>query len=96
VFLPREFGDLGGEDQVLRALRGLVRDGHLIRLGYGVYARAIVSRLSGEPILYSANGLLGAARQAMTKLGVKWQLTEAERAYNEGRAARCLSIRSCG
>jgi len=71
VFLPRKFGDFGGEDQGLRALCGLVRDGHLIRLGYGVYARAIVSRLSGEPILYSANGLLGAARQAMTKLGVK-------------------------
>ena len=27
VFLTREFRDLGGEDQVLRALRGLVRDG---------------------------------------------------------------------
>lgn len=25
VFLPREFADLGGEDQVLRALRSLVR-----------------------------------------------------------------------
>jgi hypothetical protein len=34
VFLPREFADLGGEDQVLRALRGLVRDGVLVRLGY--------------------------------------------------------------
>ena len=27
VFLPREFTDLGGEDQVLRALRRLVREG---------------------------------------------------------------------
>jgi hypothetical protein len=26
VFLTREFRDLGGEDQVLRVLRGLVRD----------------------------------------------------------------------
>ena len=26
VFLPREFRDLGGEDQVLRVLRGLVRE----------------------------------------------------------------------
>jgi hypothetical protein len=51
VFLPREFADLGGEDQVLRVLRGLVRDGRLMRLGYGVYGRAVVSQLSGEPIL---------------------------------------------
>ena len=33
VFLTREFRDLGGEDQVLRALRGLVCDGQLAPLG---------------------------------------------------------------
>ena len=88
VFLPREFADLGGEDQVLRVLRGLVREGRLVRLGYGVYGRAIPSRLSGEPILYSPNGFIGAARQALTKLGVPWEPTEAERAYNEGRSTQ--------
>ena len=88
VFLTREFADLGGEDQVLRALRSLVRDGRLVRLGYGVYGRAIVSRLSGEPMLYSSNGFIGAARQALTKLGVQWEPTEAERAYNEGRSTQ--------
>jgi hypothetical protein len=40
VFLTREFRDLGGEDQVLRALRGKVREGQLVRLGYGVYEAA--------------------------------------------------------
>jgi len=88
VFLPREFADLGGEDQVLRALRSLTREGRLVRLGYGVYGRAITSRLSGKPILYSPNGFAGAARQALTKLGVKWEPTEAERAYNEGRSTQ--------
>ena len=88
VFLPREFRDLGGEDQVLRVLRGMVREKRLVRLGVGVYGRAVVSRLSGEPILYSPNGFLGAARQALTKLGVAWESTEAERAYNEGRSTQ--------
>ncbi|MGA2434354.1 MAG: conjugal transfer protein [Bryobacteraceae bacterium] len=88
VFLTREFADLGGEDQVLRALRGLVREKRLVRLGYGVYGRAVVSRLSGEPLLYSAGGFLGAARQALTKLGVNWEPTEAERAYNERRSTQ--------
>src|SRR5580700_3864384 len=88
VFLPREFADLGGEDQVLRVLRGLVREGRLVRLGYGVYGRTVVSELSGKPILYSPNGFAGAARQALTKLGVKWEPTEAERAYNEGRSTQ--------
>src|SRR5258708_36472852 len=84
VFLTREFRDLGGEDQVLRALRGLVGEKRLVRLGYGVYGRAVVSRLSGEPILYSPNGFLGAARQALNKLGVAWEPTDAEKAYKEG------------
>ncbi|MEQ1642461.1 MAG: conjugal transfer protein [Pyrinomonadaceae bacterium] len=88
VFFPREFVDLGGEDQVLRAFRGLVRDGELVRLGYGVYGRAVASRLSGEPMLYSPGGFAGAARQALNKLGVKWEPTAAERAYNQGRSTQ--------
>ena len=88
VFLPREFRDLGDEDQVLRVLRILVREKRLVRLGYGVYGRAVVSRLSGAPILYSQGGFLGAARQAMTKLGVTWEPSEAEREYNEGRSTQ--------
>src|SRR6266480_2252373 len=88
VFLTREFRDLGGEDQVLRVLRTLVREKRLVRLGYGVYGRAVVSRLSGDAILYSQNGFLGAARQALTKLGVTWEPSETERDYNEGRSTQ--------
>ena len=53
-----------------------------------VYGRAVASRLSGEPLLYNPNGFADAARQALTKLGVKWEPTEAERAYNEGRTTQ--------
>jgi hypothetical protein len=88
VFLTREFAHLGGEHQVLRALRGLVREGRLVRLGYGVYGRAVKSGLSGKPMLYSPNGFFGAAREALDKLGVEWEPTEAERAYKEGRSTQ--------
>jgi Family of unknown function (DUF6088) len=88
VFLTREFRKLGGEDQVLRALRSLVDEGRLVRLGYGVYGRAVISRLSGKPMLYSLEGFSGVARQALDKLGVEWEPTEAERAYNEGRSTQ--------
>jgi hypothetical protein len=88
VFLTREFRDLGGEDQVLRALRDLVRDGQLVRLGYGVYGRAEISSLSGKPMLAAQGGFIDAARQALDKLGVQWELTEFQRAYNEGRSTQ--------
>ena len=87
VFLPREFRDLGGEDQVLRALRTLVRDGKLIRLGYGVYGRAVISSLTGRPML-TGDGFQAVARHALDKLGVAWDLTEFQRAYNEGRSTQ--------
>lgn len=88
MFLPREFSDLGGNDQVHRALRTLVKRGLLVRLGYGVYGRAFKSRLTGKPVLFNPNGFVGAAREALTKLGVAWEPTEAERAYNEGRSTQ--------
>lgn len=88
VFLPREFRDLGGEDQVLRVLRGMTRDGRLMRLGYGVYGRARPSRLTGEPVLEARGGFQGAARQVLSKLGVPWEMTDAQRAYNEGRTTQ--------
>jgi hypothetical protein len=88
VFLPREFNDLGGEDQVLRALRQLVQEGRLLRLGYGVYGRAEPSPLSGQPMLAAVDGFIGASREALTKLGVRWEPSSWERAYNEGRSTQ--------
>lgn len=88
VFLTREFTRLGGERQVLRALSKEVREGGLVRLGYGVYGRTFTSRLSGKPLLYNKDGFLGAARDALTKLGVPWEPSAAERAYNDGRSTQ--------
>jgi hypothetical protein len=88
IFLPRDFLDLGGEDQVLRALRSLVRDGNLMRLGYGVYARAMRSRISGRPVISSPNGFHSAALQALNRLGVTWEQSDSTKAYNEGRSTQ--------
>lgn len=88
VFLTREFRRLGCERHVGRALHQLVDEGRLIRLGYGVYGRAIISRLSGEPILAAKGGFIGASRQALDKLGVVWEPTKAQRAYNEDRSTQ--------
>jgi len=66
----------------------MMHDGQLVRLGYGVYGRAFVSQLSGKPVLQSSNGFASAARQALDKLGVEWEPTDAERAYNERRSTQ--------
>lgn len=88
VFLPEDFTDLGGYDQVLRGLRVLTSKGQLARLGYGVYAKARKSSLSDRVVLDNPAGFQGAARSALKKLKVNWSPTEAEIAYNQGRSTQ--------
>ena len=95
VYLTREFRDLGGEDQVLRALRGMVRDGQLVRLGYGVYGRAETSRLSGKPMLAARGGFIDAARQALNKLGVNGSRRNFSEPITKAARPKCRSIRPC-
>ena len=57
IFLRRDFEDLGGYDQVGRGLRNLTVAGQLVRIGYGVYARAVMSPVSGKmriPLMWNA------------------------------------------
>jgi hypothetical protein len=92
VFLTREFTDLSGRRQVLRALRKIVAEGRLVRLGCGVYGLAFTSGLSDRPILFHPHGFIGAARTALTKLGVDWEPTAHEIAYQEGRTTEVPAV----
>jgi hypothetical protein len=87
AFLTREFTDLAGERQVLRALRELTDEGKLIRLGYGVYGRAEISSLTQEPML-AGDGFSAVSRQVLDKLNVAWEPSTAERDYNAGHSTQ--------
>ena len=82
VFLRGDFSDIGGYDQIGRILRGLVRKGELVKVGYGLYAKTDVSPLSGRII--PRVGLPEIADQTLDKLKVRRAVSGAERAYNEG------------
>jgi hypothetical protein len=87
AFLTREFSDLAAERQVLRALKELTDAGTLIRLGYGVYARAEVSPLTQQPML-AGDGFGAVSRQVLDKLKVAWEPARAEREYNAGQSTQ--------
>lgn len=93
VFLRADFEDLGGYDQVGRILRDLVRKGQLIKLGYGVYARAIKSPLSGKPM--PPRGIATVA-EAVERLGVKTVPTRLEKDYNAGKTTQVPTGRVIG
>ena len=94
VFLREDFRDLGGYDQVGRALRKLVRQGRLLKLGYGVYTRARPSVLDGRPT--PNKGIRDIAEEALGRLGVETGPSSYERAYNEGRSTQVPTGRVIG
>jgi hypothetical protein len=83
VFLRKDFEDLADYDQVGRSLRKLVARGKLVKIGYGLYAKAAVSPLSGT--VMPTAGFRELAQQALRLLEVAVVPSSYERAYNEGR-----------
>ena len=70
VFLRADFDDLGGYDQIGRTLRQLVRNGRLLRIGSGLYARARPSTIDGKPT--PVKGLRDLANEALRRVGVRF------------------------
>lgn len=82
VFVREDFADIGGYDQVGRILRQLAAEEKLIRIGYGLYAKAQRSTLTGEivPVL----PLPDLAREALNRLGIQTGISKLTRDYNAG------------
>lgn len=83
VVLRRDINTLDSPRQITRALNQLVSEAILIRLGYGVYAKASKSQYSDAPILQAPFAV--ACVEALDKLKIKWELGDAITAYNTGK-----------
>ncbi|VVE45825.1 hypothetical protein PCA20602_04413 [Pandoraea capi] len=86
VFLRSDFASLGSEASLSRALRELIDAGAIVRLGFGVYAKAKRSVLSGRPIPVRPIEVL--APQVLKRLGVKTYPSRLITAYNEARSTQ--------
>lgn len=94
VFVPSDFKDLSGNDQVGRILRRMTTSGLLIKIGQGVYARSKRSKLTGKPTLEKPIQEL--ARDALKKLGVQTTESSFEKAYNRGETTQVPTGRVIG
>lgn len=86
VVLRSELSAMGSEAQVTRALRNLVAEGFIVRIGLGVYAKAKISVISKKPIPVRPVSVL--APEALTKLGVEVFPSSLARDYNEGKTSQ--------
>lgn len=89
VFLKKEFNSMGSEAQVSRALRHLVDEGLVVRVGVGIYAKAKLSVISKQPIPVRPVSVL--APQVLTKLGVAVYPSKLTREYNRGATTQIPS-----
>lgn len=86
VLLREDFDDLGGYDQVGRALLALIKKGKLIKIGYGLYAKAKISSLTGNTVPIEPLPML--AQRALDRLGAAPGLSRAATDYREGRSTQ--------
>jgi hypothetical protein len=86
VFVRADFMPFGSQAQVGRALSTLQREGALVKLGVGVYAKAKPSVLSGQPIPIKPLEVL--APEALKRLGVPVGESRQTREYNAGSSTQ--------
>ena len=86
IVLRADFEAMGSASQISRALKQLIEAGKIVRLGYGVYAKARPSLLSGKPV--PRVSLEELAQEALEKLSVPVQLGRAQADYAEGKTTQ--------
>ncbi len=82
VVLRENIEDMGSSRQISRCINDLVDMGELVKIGYGVYAKAYISEYINRPVI--KGGFDQVCKEALTKLGVAWMPGSAEQAYNAG------------
>ncbi len=84
VILRNEVENLGSPRQVSRGLKALTEDGLLVKIGIGIYAKAMWSELIDRPVI--CGGFTDACIAALQKLNVRWEPSQAHKDYNDCRS----------
>ena len=86
VVLRSDIANIANPRQISRAINRLIKDGRLTKLGYGVYAKLARSQVGQTS--YLKKGVLSTLREALTRLNIKWELSDEERDYQAGRSTQ--------
>jgi hypothetical protein len=84
VLLRKDFVALGSYRQVNRVLYKLVLQKKLVKIGFGVYAKAYQTEFIPEALI--EDGFDTVAREVLNRLKIAWEPGSAEQAYNSGKS----------
>lgn len=82
VVLRSDFADLGDYRQISRGLKALIANKELVKIAFGVYAKAYQSKYTDAPLIKGGTDLV--FREALQRLEVPFEPGSAEQAYNAG------------
>ena len=82
-----KIADMAARWQVSYALNQLIKDKQLVRLGYGVYAKAYLSKYVDVVLLKDA-GFAGVIAEVLDRLNIVWEPSEAVQEYNSRRSTQ--------
>jgi len=86
IVLRDDVTSLGNPRKVSRNLNYLIREGKLIKLGYGIYAKT-----EENPYLETMairGGFASTSLEALDRLGIEWEPEEAVENYNIGSSTQ--------
>lgn len=86
VFMRKDFVDIASYTQIGRNLKTLVEKGKIVKIGYGLYAKAAFSPLSKR--IVPCRGLRELATEALKKLQIEVVESSYDLAYNQGRTTQ--------
>lgn len=88
VFTRDDFNDIAGYDQIGRALRELLKEGQLLKVGYGVYTKARQNTITGMLMPASPGGSAAVVIEVLKRLKVDYRLVGATNSYNSGKSTQ--------
>jgi hypothetical protein len=94
VFIRKDFADLADYDQVGRCLRHLASRGQLVKIGYGLYAKATMAPISKRPV--PRRGIRDLAAEALGRLKVSTFPSSFEQDYNKQQTTQVPTGRVIG
>lgn len=86
VVLRTDFDELGSYRQISRILKKFIDEKKLVKIGSGVYAKAVISKYTNVPLIKDSTD--STLREALERLGVAYEPGSAEKEYNEGKTTQ--------
>lgn len=86
IVLRSDFEQMASQSQISRLFSDFVKEGRLVRLGHGVFAKARISSLTGKPVPREPLEVL--AEEAFRRLRIDAQPGQAQSDYATGKSTQ--------